>query len=52
MAQAWGKLVKVDSSPASEVLLVNRECTVGRKKGFYVHCEYYYCVFFVLCVCV
>lgn len=33
MAQAWGKLVKVDSSPASEVLLVNRECTVGRRKG-------------------
>ncbi|XP_056602745.1 E3 ubiquitin-protein ligase CHFR isoform X2 [Triplophysa dalaica] len=33
MAQAWGKLVKVDSSPASEVLLINRECTVGRRKG-------------------
>ncbi|KAM9821437.1 E3 ubiquitin-protein ligase CHFR [Syngnathus typhle] len=28
----WGKLVKVDSS-ASEVLLFNRECTIGRKKG-------------------
>lgn len=28
----WGKLVKVDSSEA-EVLLFNRECTVGRKKG-------------------
>ncbi|KAJ8005797.1 hypothetical protein DPEC_G00121610 [Dallia pectoralis] len=27
----WGKLVKVDSE--SEVLLVNRECTVGRRKG-------------------
>ncbi|KAF7657697.1 hypothetical protein LDENG_00023080 [Lucifuga dentata] len=28
----WGKLVRVDSSQ-TEVLLVNRECTVGRKKG-------------------
>ncbi|XP_054629601.1 E3 ubiquitin-protein ligase CHFR isoform X3 [Dunckerocampus dactyliophorus] len=28
----WGKLVKVDSSEG-EVLLFNRECTVGRKKG-------------------
>ncbi|XP_061671967.1 E3 ubiquitin-protein ligase CHFR isoform X3 [Syngnathoides biaculeatus] len=28
----WGKLVKVDSSDA-EVLLFNRECTIGRKKG-------------------
>lgn len=27
----WGKLVKVDSSET--VLLFNRECTVGRKKG-------------------
>ncbi|XP_065106890.1 E3 ubiquitin-protein ligase CHFR [Paramisgurnus dabryanus] len=33
MAQAWGKLVKLDSFPASEVLLINRECTVGRRKG-------------------
>lgn len=31
--QAWGKLVKVDASPGSEILLINRECTVGRKKG-------------------
>lgn len=31
--QAWGKLVKVDSSLGSEILLINRECTVGRKKG-------------------
>lgn len=31
--QAWGKLVKVDASPDSEILLINRECTVGRKKG-------------------
>ncbi|XP_048044635.1 E3 ubiquitin-protein ligase CHFR isoform X1 [Megalobrama amblycephala] len=30
--QAWGKLVKVDASPGSEILLINRECTVGRKK--------------------
>lgn len=30
----WGKLVKVDSSET--VLLFNRECTVGRKKGGYV----------------
>uniref|UniRef100_A0AAZ3SPM1 FHA domain-containing protein n=1 Tax=Oncorhynchus tshawytscha TaxID=74940 RepID=A0AAZ3SPM1_ONCTS len=30
-SQPWGKLVKVDSQ--SEVLLVNRECTVGRRKG-------------------
>ncbi|XP_071208809.1 E3 ubiquitin-protein ligase CHFR-like isoform X1 [Salvelinus alpinus] len=30
-SQAWGKLVKVDTQ--SEVLLVNRECTVGRRKG-------------------
>ncbi|XP_076003628.1 E3 ubiquitin-protein ligase CHFR [Genypterus blacodes] len=28
----WGKLVRLDSSRA-QVLLVNRECTVGRKKG-------------------
>ncbi|XP_077378368.1 E3 ubiquitin-protein ligase CHFR isoform X2 [Festucalex cinctus] len=28
----WGKLVKVDSSE-TEVLLFNRECTIGRKKG-------------------
>ncbi|XP_051922959.1 E3 ubiquitin-protein ligase CHFR isoform X1 [Hippocampus zosterae] len=28
----WGKLVKVDSS-GTEVLLFNRECTIGRKKG-------------------
>lgn len=31
--QAWGKLVKVDGSPDSEIFLINRECTVGRKKG-------------------
>jgi len=31
--QAWGKLVKVDGSPGSELLLINKECTVGRKKG-------------------
>lgn len=31
--QAWGKLVKVDKSLGSEILLINRECTVGRKKG-------------------
>ncbi|XP_051981668.1 E3 ubiquitin-protein ligase CHFR [Xyrauchen texanus] len=31
--QAWGKLVKVDTSPGSEILLINRECTVGRRKG-------------------
>uniref|UniRef100_A0A667ZRQ0 E3 ubiquitin-protein ligase CHFR n=1 Tax=Myripristis murdjan TaxID=586833 RepID=A0A667ZRQ0_9TELE len=31
-ARPWGKLVKVDSN-GSEVLLVNRECTVGRRKG-------------------
>uniref|UniRef100_A0A4W5K3U1 E3 ubiquitin-protein ligase CHFR n=1 Tax=Hucho hucho TaxID=62062 RepID=A0A4W5K3U1_9TELE len=30
-SQPWGKLVKVDTQ--SEVLLVNRECTVGRRKG-------------------
>ncbi|XP_029619171.1 E3 ubiquitin-protein ligase CHFR isoform X2 [Salmo trutta] len=29
-SQPWGKLVKVDTR--SEVLLVNRECTVGRRK--------------------
>ncbi|KAM6943833.1 E3 ubiquitin-protein ligase CHFR [Lycodopsis pacificus] len=29
--QPWGKLVKVDSSET--ILLFNRECTVGRKKG-------------------
>ncbi|KAM7391724.1 hypothetical protein PAMP_022387 [Pampus punctatissimus] len=31
-SRPWGKLVKVDSSE-TEVLLFNRECTVGRKKG-------------------
>ncbi len=31
--QAWGKLLEVDASPDSEILLINRECTVGRKKG-------------------
>lgn len=31
--QAWGKLVKVDASPGSEIVLINSECTVGRKKG-------------------
>nr|XP_046241721.1 E3 ubiquitin-protein ligase CHFR isoform X2 [Scatophagus argus] len=30
----WGKLVKVDSTET--VLLFNRECTVGRKKGCYL----------------
>ncbi|XP_010874859.1 E3 ubiquitin-protein ligase CHFR [Esox lucius] len=30
-SQPWGKLVEVDTE--SEVLLVNRECTVGRRKG-------------------
>uniref|UniRef100_A0A4W5MI42 E3 ubiquitin-protein ligase CHFR n=1 Tax=Hucho hucho TaxID=62062 RepID=A0A4W5MI42_9TELE len=30
-SQPWGKLVKVDTE--SEVLLVNKECTVGRRKG-------------------
>uniref|UniRef100_A0A8D3BC22 E3 ubiquitin-protein ligase CHFR n=1 Tax=Scophthalmus maximus TaxID=52904 RepID=A0A8D3BC22_SCOMX len=30
----WGKLVKVDSGET--VLLFNRECTVGRKKGCYL----------------
>uniref|UniRef100_A0A673H1R5 E3 ubiquitin-protein ligase CHFR n=1 Tax=Sinocyclocheilus rhinocerous TaxID=307959 RepID=A0A673H1R5_9TELE len=30
--QAWGKLVKVNASPGSEIVLINRECTVGRKK--------------------
>ncbi|KAI9534362.1 hypothetical protein NQZ68_014773 [Dissostichus eleginoides] len=30
----WGKLVKVNSSET--VLLFNRECTVGRKKGCYL----------------
>uniref|UniRef100_A0AAY4C0K8 E3 ubiquitin-protein ligase CHFR n=1 Tax=Denticeps clupeoides TaxID=299321 RepID=A0AAY4C0K8_9TELE len=32
-AEPWGKLVKVDSGSGAEVLLVNRECTVGRRKG-------------------
>lgn len=32
--QPWGKLVKVDSSET--VLLFNRECTIGRKKGCYL----------------
>ncbi|XP_015221411.1 E3 ubiquitin-protein ligase CHFR isoform X1 [Lepisosteus oculatus] len=31
--QPWGKLVKVDAGSESEILLVNKECTVGRKKG-------------------
>lgn len=31
----WGKLVKVDSSET--VLLFNRECTVGRKKGMFLY---------------
>lgn len=30
-SRPWGKLVKLDSS--DEVLLFNRECTVGRKRG-------------------
>ncbi len=34
----WGKLVKVDSSET--VLLFNRECTVGRKKGWLVSVRY------------
>ncbi|KAL0979226.1 hypothetical protein UPYG_G00182370 [Umbra pygmaea] len=32
-SQPWGKLVRVDTDCDSEVLLVNRECTVGRRKG-------------------
>ncbi|XP_064209778.1 E3 ubiquitin-protein ligase CHFR [Anguilla rostrata] len=32
-SQPWGKLVKVDTGSESEILLVNRECTVGRRKG-------------------
>ncbi|XP_036382644.1 E3 ubiquitin-protein ligase CHFR [Megalops cyprinoides] len=32
-SQPWGKLVNVDTSSESEILLVNRECTVGRRKG-------------------
>ncbi|XP_074527141.1 E3 ubiquitin-protein ligase CHFR [Halichoeres trimaculatus] len=32
--QAWGKLVKVNSSET--VLLFDRECTVGRKKGCFL----------------
>lgn len=35
--QAWGKLLKVDASPDSEILLINRECMVGRKKGTLEH---------------
>ncbi|KAJ8286002.1 hypothetical protein GJAV_G00033380 [Gymnothorax javanicus] len=31
--QPWGKLVKVDTGPESEMLLVNRVCTIGRRKG-------------------
>ncbi|KAM4745932.1 E3 ubiquitin-protein ligase CHFR [Anableps anableps] len=30
----WGKLVKVDSSET--ILLFNKECTIGRKKGCYL----------------
>ncbi|XP_029112539.1 E3 ubiquitin-protein ligase CHFR isoform X2 [Scleropages formosus] len=32
-AQPWGKLVRMEAGSSSEVLLVNRECTVGRRKG-------------------
>ncbi|KAL4636066.1 E3 ubiquitin-protein ligase CHFR [Arapaima gigas] len=32
-AQPWGKLVRLEAGSSSEVLLVNRECTVGRRKG-------------------
>uniref|UniRef100_A0AAR2LTX4 E3 ubiquitin-protein ligase CHFR n=1 Tax=Pygocentrus nattereri TaxID=42514 RepID=A0AAR2LTX4_PYGNA len=33
--QPWGKLVRVGASPQSELtlLLTNRECTIGRRKG-------------------
>ncbi|XP_063051245.1 E3 ubiquitin-protein ligase CHFR [Engraulis encrasicolus] len=31
--QPWGKLISLDRSYGSEVLLVNRECTIGRRKG-------------------
>ncbi|KAJ8380199.1 hypothetical protein SKAU_G00009770 [Synaphobranchus kaupii] len=31
--QPWGKLVKVNTGSQSQILLVNRECTVGRRKG-------------------
>ncbi|XP_030647577.1 E3 ubiquitin-protein ligase CHFR [Chanos chanos] len=31
--EPWGKLVKLDSNAEPEVLLINRECTVGRRKG-------------------
>ncbi|KAL2092214.1 hypothetical protein ACEWY4_012012 [Coilia grayii] len=31
--QPWGKLISLDRSCGSEVLLVNRECTIGRRKG-------------------
>ncbi|XP_035385530.1 E3 ubiquitin-protein ligase CHFR isoform X2 [Electrophorus electricus] len=33
--QPWGRLVRVGASPDSEgtLLLVNRECTIGRRKG-------------------
>ncbi|XP_041957982.1 E3 ubiquitin-protein ligase CHFR [Alosa sapidissima] len=32
-SQPWGKLISLDRSCDSEVLLVNRECTIGRRKG-------------------
>ncbi|XP_012671439.1 E3 ubiquitin-protein ligase CHFR [Clupea harengus] len=32
-SQPWGKLINLDRSCESEVLLVNRECTIGRRKG-------------------
>ncbi|XP_048848057.1 E3 ubiquitin-protein ligase CHFR isoform X2 [Brienomyrus brachyistius] len=32
-AQPWGRLVKMDPGAGSEVLLVNKECTVGRRRG-------------------
>uniref|UniRef100_A0A3B3SCZ5 E3 ubiquitin-protein ligase CHFR n=1 Tax=Paramormyrops kingsleyae TaxID=1676925 RepID=A0A3B3SCZ5_9TELE len=32
-AQPWGRLVKLDPGAGSEVLLVNKECTVGRRRG-------------------
>ncbi|XP_033900588.3 E3 ubiquitin-protein ligase CHFR-like [Acipenser ruthenus] len=30
---AWGKLTRVGSETRSEILLVSKECTIGRKKG-------------------
>lgn len=45
--QAWGKLLEVDASPDSQILLINRECTVGRKKGalniVHIGCSVLFC---------